>query len=255
MIKVPGHRGRDPGDRGAHRARRQRQRHAAVLGRALRAGDRRLPRAASSAASPPGEPVDAIASVASFFVSRIDTKADAAAARRLARCAAGSRSPTPASPTRATASASPTSAGARCATPAPSPQRPLWASTGTKDPAYSDVLYVEELIAPDVINTMPEATLRAFADHGDVAPHARRRRARRRSETLRRAAERGHRPRRDHRRARARGRALVLRLLPRAARLHRDEAPPRRARGARNRAARRHVTVAPAEAGRRDPAG
>ena len=48
------------------------------------------------------------------------------------------------------------------------PQRPLWASTGTKDPAYSDVLYVEELIAPDVINTMPEATLRAFADHGDV---------------------------------------------------------------------------------------
>jgi transaldolase len=49
------------------------------------------------------------------------------------------------------------------------PQRPLWASTGTKDPAYSDVLYVEELIAPDVINTMPEATLRAFPDHGDVS--------------------------------------------------------------------------------------
>ena len=48
------------------------------------------------------------------------------------------------------------------------PQRPLWASTGTKDPAYSDVLYVEKLIAPDVVNTMPEATLRAFADHGDV---------------------------------------------------------------------------------------
>jgi transaldolase len=48
------------------------------------------------------------------------------------------------------------------------PQRPLWASTGTKDPAYSDVLYVEQLIAPEVINTMPEATLRAFADHGDI---------------------------------------------------------------------------------------
>jgi transaldolase len=44
----------------------------------------------------------------------------------------------------------------------------LWASTGTKDPAYSDVLYVEELIASGVINTMPEATLRAFADHGEV---------------------------------------------------------------------------------------
>jgi transaldolase len=47
-------------------------------------------------------------------------------------------------------------------------QRPLWASTGTKDPAYSDVLYVEQRIAPDVVNTMPEATLRAFADHGDA---------------------------------------------------------------------------------------
>jgi len=47
------------------------------------------------------------------------------------------------------------------------PQRPLWASTGTKDPTYSDVLYVEELIAPDVVNTMPETTLRAFADDGD----------------------------------------------------------------------------------------
>jgi transaldolase len=44
----------------------------------------------------------------------------------------------------------------------------LWASTGTKDPAYSDVLYVERLIAPGVVNTMPEKTLHAFADHGNV---------------------------------------------------------------------------------------
>ena len=49
------------------------------------------------------------------------------------------------------------------------PQRPLWASTATKDPAYSDVLYVEELIAPGVVNTMPEATLRAFAEHGEAS--------------------------------------------------------------------------------------
>jgi transaldolase len=70
------------------------------------------------------------------------------------------------------------------------PQRPLWASTATKDPAYSDVLYVEQLIAPGVINTMPEATLRGFADHGDAtrafdpsSPLPR--------ETLRRAAEAG----------------------------------------------------------------
>jgi transaldolase len=48
------------------------------------------------------------------------------------------------------------------------PQRPLWASTQTKNPAYSDVLYVERLIAPGVINTMPLDTLRAFADHGNV---------------------------------------------------------------------------------------
>jgi transaldolase len=50
------------------------------------------------------------------------------------------------------------------------PQRLLWASTGTKDPAYSDVLYVETLIGPDTVNTMPPKTLDAFRDHGKVAP-------------------------------------------------------------------------------------
>ena len=49
-------------------------------------------------------------------------------------------------------------------------QRPLWASTGTKNPEYSDILYVQELIAPDTINTMPESTLLAFQDHGEVRP-------------------------------------------------------------------------------------
>jgi transaldolase len=53
------------------------------------------------------------------------------------------------------------SAGAR-------PQRPLWASTSVKDPAYSDTRYVTDLVAPGVVNTMPEATLRAVADHGQV---------------------------------------------------------------------------------------
>ncbi|MFF8097431.1 transaldolase [Streptomyces sp. NPDC016675] len=48
------------------------------------------------------------------------------------------------------------------------PQRPLWASTGVKDPAFRDTLYVEELVAPGTVNTMPEATLAAAADHGDV---------------------------------------------------------------------------------------
>jgi transaldolase len=48
-------------------------------------------------------------------------------------------------------------------------QRPLWASTGTKNKAYSDVLYVEPLIGPDTVNTMPVATLHAFNDHGKLA--------------------------------------------------------------------------------------
>ncbi|TVZ96691.1 transaldolase [Streptomyces sp. BK340] len=47
-------------------------------------------------------------------------------------------------------------------------QRPLWASTGVKDPAYKDTLYVEELVAPGTVNTMPEATLKATADHGEI---------------------------------------------------------------------------------------
>jgi transaldolase len=48
------------------------------------------------------------------------------------------------------------------------PQRPLWASTGVKDPNYKDTMYVEELVAPGTVNTMPEATLKAVADHGEI---------------------------------------------------------------------------------------
>ena len=48
-------------------------------------------------------------------------------------------------------------------------QRPLWASTSTKNPSYRDVIYVEELIGPDTINTMPQATLDAFREHGVLA--------------------------------------------------------------------------------------
>ncbi|GHE05727.1 transaldolase [Streptomyces alanosinicus] len=50
----------------------------------------------------------------------------------------------------------------------PNRQRPLWASTGVKDPAYKDTLYVDELVAPGTVNTMPEATLNAVADHGEI---------------------------------------------------------------------------------------
>lgn len=119
--------------------------------------------------------------VASLFVSRIDTQIDAEIDRRLA-AGAGARA-TWLKATRgrvAIANAkiayqlylemvdSPrwkalAHAGAL-------PQRLLWASTGTKDPAYSDVLYVETLIGPDTINTMPPKTLAAFRDHGQVRP-------------------------------------------------------------------------------------
>lgn len=114
-----------------------------------------------------GEAVDAIASVASFFVSRVDAKADAllpAGSDLRGRVAIANAQ-------RAYTRYRERFAGARWLAlrdAGAHPQRPLWASTGTKDPAYADVLYVEGLIAPGVINTMPEATLRAFADHGDA---------------------------------------------------------------------------------------
>jgi transaldolase len=51
-------------------------------------------------------------------------------------------------------------------------QRPLWASTGVKDPAYDDSMYVVDLVAPDTVNTMPEATLNAVAEHGQIRGNA-----------------------------------------------------------------------------------
>jgi transaldolase len=114
-----------------------------------------------------GEPVDAVASVASFFVSRVDAKVDAllpADSPLRGRVAIANAH-------RAYAHYLDRFNDERWLTLADAgahPQRPLWASTGTKDPSYSDVLYVEKLTAPDVINTMPESTLRAFADHGNV---------------------------------------------------------------------------------------
>jgi len=115
-----------------------------------------------------GEPLAGIASVASFFLSRIDTKVDARLAEDSPlRGRVAIASARVAYQRYLTAFAGPEwerlrALGAR-------PQRPLWASTGTKNPDYSDTLYVSELIGPAVINTMPEPTLRAFADHGEVA--------------------------------------------------------------------------------------
>jgi transaldolase len=115
-----------------------------------------------------GDPTH-VASVASFFVSRVDTEAD----RRLeeigredlqgklavanAKLAYEHYLDVFAGPRWEALAA----AGAR-------PQRCLWASTSTKNPAYRDVLYVEELIGPDTVNTMPFETIEAFQDHGVV---------------------------------------------------------------------------------------
>jgi transaldolase/glucose-6-phosphate isomerase len=116
----------------------------------------------------------AIASVASFFVSRVDTMTDRALdavgtpeARALRGRIAIANAKLVYRRFREIFMGEPfaqlNKRGARV-------QRPLWASTGTKNPSYSDVLYVESLIGPDTINTMPPATLDAFRDHGHVVP-------------------------------------------------------------------------------------
>jgi len=120
-------------------------------------------------ASDPAADLSRVASVASFFISRVDTEVDkrlgtenqellgtaAVAQGRLAYqnfldAFSGPRWDAL------------VQRGARV-------QRPLWASTGTKNPEYSDVLYVDELIGPDTVNTVPEATLDAYLDHGAIA--------------------------------------------------------------------------------------
>ena len=114
-----------------------------------------------------GEPLDEIASVASFFLSRIDTKVDSQLPENSPLRGRVAIANAQVAYQRYLAKFSGPSwdrlrgLGART-------QRPLWASTGTKDPHYPDVLYVSELVGPDVVNTMPEKTLHAFADHGEA---------------------------------------------------------------------------------------
>lgn len=120
-----------------------------------------------------GEPVDRLASVASFFVSRVDTEVDkridasggALAELRGQVAIANARLAYDAflAMTRSERWKALEARGARV-------QRPLWASMSTKNPAYSDVLYVEALIGPDTVSTVPPETLQLFEDHGVVAP-------------------------------------------------------------------------------------
>jgi len=126
-----------------------------------------------------GDDISKVAGVASFFVSRIDSQIDAAIDARL-KAGAG---PDEADLKRVRGQVAIANAKlayqdylAMLETPrwkalaaaGAQPQRLLWASTGTKDPAYSDVLYIETLIGPDTVNTMPPKTMDAFRDHGVV---------------------------------------------------------------------------------------
>ncbi len=121
-----------------------------------------------------GLPIDTIYSVASFFVSRVDGQANAAIAKAGAAGAGLKDQVAIANAVAAYAAFGETLLTPRwqaLAAKGAKAQRTLWASTSTKDPSLSDVLYVEALIAPDTVNTLPPETFRAYADHGD--PHVR----------------------------------------------------------------------------------
>jgi transaldolase len=117
-----------------------------------------------------GAAIDRLASVASFFVSRVDTEVD----RRLSESGAGQGLQGRAAVAQAKLAYElfqQRFAGARwdaIAARGATLQRPLWASTSTKNPDYPDLLYVESLEGPNTVNTMPEPTINAFRDHGRI---------------------------------------------------------------------------------------
>ena len=121
----------------------------------------------------PDADLSKVASVASFFISRVDVEVDkrleangsdeALALRGKAAVAQGKLA------YKLFAEQFAGERWEKLAARGARVQRPLWASTGAKNPDYSDVLYVDELIGPDTVNTLPDATLDAFVDHGTVA--------------------------------------------------------------------------------------
>ncbi len=126
-----------------------------------------------------GQPIDRVQSVASFFVSRVDTEVDKQLEALLAANPGKPAAQLKALQGKAAVANAKlayalfterfntdrwralSAKGGRL-------QRPLWASTSTKNPAYRDVMYVEDLIGPDTVNTMPPATIEAFRDHGEI---------------------------------------------------------------------------------------
>jgi len=141
------------------------QRYAAVLEAFLEGMER---------AMRSGHDISRLGSVASFFMSRVDTEVDKRLDKIGGDTAKALRSKAAVANARLayqhfeTAMAS--ERWAALAAAGAKPQRPLWASTGVKDPALPDTLYVTELIAPYTVNTMPEPTLQAVYDHGQIEP-------------------------------------------------------------------------------------
>jgi len=119
-----------------------------------------------------GHDLSNLTSVASFFVSRVDTEID----KRLDKIGSDEAKALKGKAAIANARLAyeayeevfATDRWKALADAGAHPQRPLWASTGVKDPVYDDTMYVVDLVAPGVVNTMPEATLRAVADHGTI---------------------------------------------------------------------------------------
>ncbi|MFD5062658.1 transaldolase [Streptomyces sp. NPDC058394] len=119
-----------------------------------------------------GVDLSTVHSVASFFVSRVDSEID----KRLAKVGTDEALALKGRAALANARLAyeayegvfAADRWTALATASANKQRPLWASTGVKEPAYKDTLYVDELVAPGTVNTMPEATLEATADHGDI---------------------------------------------------------------------------------------
>jgi len=125
------------------------------------------------------QPIDGLASVASFFVSRVDTEIDKRLDAMIAKAQPAEKERLQLLKGRAAIANAKLAyrlfrqkfSGPRweaLAKQGARVQRPLWASTSTKNPAYRDVMYVEDLIGPDTVDTMPPATIEAFADHGVV---------------------------------------------------------------------------------------
>lgn len=148
------------------------QRYAEVIDAYISGLEDRLRSGASSLAG--------VASVASFFVSRVDTEVDARI-KALSRDAGGPAAVSSLEQLAGTAAVAQAKLAYEIFTKSletprwnalrehgARPQRPLWASTSTKNPAYADLVYVDSLIAPDTVNTMPDATLASFMDHGTL---------------------------------------------------------------------------------------